>query len=93
MSDEMVAPHGEKMIEVNLRFWTNNIAKGGNKIKKKHCWDRGIVRFTKNNSHGIDPLKSIKFNSIAEIPSVIEKVFISHKIKVHRSPKSKKYLD
>jgi len=93
MSDETVAPHGEKMIELNLRLWTNKIAKGNNKIKKKHCWDRGTVRFTRNNSHGIDPLKSIKFNSIAEIPSVIEKVLINHKIKVHKSSKSKKYLD
>jgi hypothetical protein len=34
------AAQGERMIEVKLRFWTNDLAARGNVIPK-HAWTRG----------------------------------------------------
>ena len=47
------AEHGEKMIEIKLRFWTNDIAKQKGKIVPKNAWAAGVVRVERNDSHGI----------------------------------------
>ena len=43
----------EKMIEVSLRFWTNNISSEPGKIVPKNAWTAGVVRIQGNESHGI----------------------------------------
>jgi len=85
------AAHGKKMIEVKVRFWTNDLADGKGKIRPRHAWGSGVVRIAPNDAHEITPQDPIMFNSLAEIPSKIEKVLIDHKITIHPSDRMKKY--
>lgn len=84
------AKHGQKMIEVKVRFWTNDIAKGG-RIMPKHAWGSGMIRMESNKAHGITPREPVPFNSLAEIPSVVERTLIAHGVKIHPSSKMRRY--
>lgn len=86
------AEHGEKMIEVKLRFWTNNIAEKKGQVVPKNAWAAGVVRIERNESHGIKPGKPLPFHSMLDIGAVIEKVLIEHGVVLHPSRKMKKYM-
>ena len=86
------AKQGEKMIEVKLRFWTNDISEEPGKVIPKNAWAAGVVRIDRNKSHGIEPSKPLPFHSLLDIGAVIEKVLIEHGVVLHPSPKMKKYL-
>ena len=86
------AKHGEKMIEIKLRFWTNDISDEKDSIIPKHAWTSGVVRIASNKSHGIKPLKPEPFHSLLDVGSVIEKVLIKHGIELHKSRKMRKYI-
>jgi hypothetical protein len=88
--EEREAVHGKKMIEIRVRFWTDQIAKEG-KIIPKHCWDSGVVRISSNDLHGITSSNPIPFNSLSEILPKIEKLFKNHGIKLHLGSKSRRY--
>jgi hypothetical protein len=45
-----------------------------------------------NKAHEISPLEPAPFNSLAEIPSVIERTLDKHGIKIHPSTKMRRYL-
>jgi hypothetical protein len=85
------AKHGQKMIEVKIRFWTNDIAEQG-KVIPKHAWASGVVRIEANQAHGIVPGKPRPFHSLLDVTSVIEKVLIEHGIVLHAGRKMKKYF-
>lgn len=85
------AKWGERMIEVKVRFWTENIAVGKGRIRPKHAWTAGVIRITNNKAHGITG-EPIPFNSLMEIPSVIEKALLKQGIILHPVGKTKKYL-
>jgi len=87
-----VAVHGEKMIEVKIRFWTNDIAKKTGNIVPKHAWSSGVVRMEGNKSHGIKPRNPLPFHSLMDIGAVIEKVLINHSIALHPSKRMNKYI-
>ena len=89
-----VAEHGKKMIEVRVRFWTNDLGGGKGKILPKHAWGAGVVVIDSNNAHGISPSRSspVPFNSIAEIPAKIEKVLIDHGVTIHPSSRMRRYI-
>jgi len=87
------APHGEKMIEVKLRFWTNALAGKEDHIIPKHAWSSGVARIERNESHGIIPQEPIPFNSLMEIPQVIEKILVDHEIILHVDRVMSKYLE
>jgi hypothetical protein len=86
------AKHGEKMIEVKLRFWTNDISAESGKVMAKHAWTSGVVRVEKNSSHGIKPGKPRPFHSLLDVGAIIEKVLIEHEIVLHNSKTMKKYM-
>src|SRR5688572_23689175 len=86
------AKQGEKMIEVKVRFWTNDIAPEDRKVLPKHAWSSGVVRIDRNNTHGITPGPPRPFQSLLDVTSVIEKVLIDHNIVLHPSGRMKKYL-
>lgn len=86
------AKHGEKMIEVKIRFWTNDIAKGNGRILPKHAWTSGVIRMEANQSHGIVPGNPRPFHSLLDIGAVIEKVLVEHGIVLHPSQKMRKYV-
>jgi len=83
---------GERMIQVNVRLWTNNIAKGKGKVIPKHAWTSGVVRLESNAPHGISPKNPVPFHTLMDLPAVIEKVLIAHGITLHPSRRTKKYL-
>jgi hypothetical protein len=89
--DEQEATPGERMIEVKIRFWTNEIAKDPGQILPKNAWTAGMVRMERNNSHGIIPQNPAPFHSLLDIGAVIEKVLIAHGVKLHPSKKMQKY--
>jgi hypothetical protein len=86
------AKYGEKMIEVKVCFFTDRIADSAAEVVPKNAWTRGAVRIDTNKSHGISPQDPLIFNSLLELPAVIEKVLINHGIILHRSPKMRKYV-
>ncbi|MEQ8694560.1 MAG: hypothetical protein RIC85_04475 [Gammaproteobacteria bacterium] len=86
------AKQGEKMIEVKLRFWTNDIAPEPGKVLPKNAWTAGVVRIERNKSHGIDPSKPLPFHSLLDVGAVIEKVLIEHGIVLHPSRRMAKYV-
>jgi len=85
------AKHGQKMIELRIRFWTNTISDEPEKIIPKHAWAAGVVRIESNDSHGIKATNPKPFNSLPEIGAVIEKVLIEHDIKLHPSRRELRY--
>ena len=80
------------MIELRVRFWTNDLADGKGRIRPKHAWGGGVVRMAPNDAHGIVGGDAVPFNSVAEIPAKIEKVLIDHEITVHKSARMRKYM-
>jgi hypothetical protein len=86
------AAYGKKMIEVKVRFWTNDLADGKGKILPKHAWGAGLVRIKGNDAHGIVPGEPVLFNSLAEIPAKIEKLLIDQDITIHKSNRMKRYI-
>jgi hypothetical protein len=91
-ADARDAAYGEKMIEIKVRFWTNNLTRGQGKVRPKHAWTSGVVRIERNDSHDIVPKSPVPFNSMGEIAAKIEKVLIDHGIALHRSDRMAKYL-
>jgi hypothetical protein len=85
------AQHGQKMVEVKIRFWTNDIA-GEGKILPKHAWASGVVRMEPNKSHDIKPLPPKPFHSLLDLGAVIERALIEHGVVLHPSRRMKKYL-
>ena len=81
--EEKEAKHGEKMIEVKIRFWTDGIAESKGKVKPKHAWTQGMVRIEKNEPHGIKPKSGAPFNSLMQIGAAVEKCLIEHGIILH----------
>lgn len=91
-AEALEAKQGEKMIEVKLRFWTNNIAEEAGKVIPKHAWSSGVVRIEKNRSHGIEPGSPKPFHSLLDVGAVIEKVLIEQGIVLHASSRMEKYI-
>ena len=86
------AKHGEKMIEVKVRFWTNDLTDEKGKILPKHGWSSGEVRIKANSSHGIKPQDFALFNSLMDLPVAIENVLVQHGITLYPSTRMKKYF-
>jgi hypothetical protein len=85
------AKHGEKMIEIKVRFWTDGI-EDAEKIRPKHAWSSGVVRVASNKSHAIVPGRPRLFNSLLELNSVIERVIIEHGIVLLPSDRTQRYM-
>ena len=93
MSDNPVkAPHGQKMIEMRIKFWTNEIAGEPGHIRPKHAWTSGVVVMSANEAHGIRTLSPTPFHSLLDLNSVIEVVLKKHEIKLHVGDEMKTYV-
>ena len=82
----------EKMIELRIGFWTNEISDVSGQIIPKHAWDSGVVRMGRNRSHGIAPRNPTPFNSLMHLTQVIEKVLTAHGVTLHLDRRSRRYL-
>lgn len=80
------------MIEVKIRFWTDDLASEPGRILPKHAWASGVVRMDLNRSHGISPKNPVPFNSLLDVGAKIEQVLLDHGIVLHRSTRMKKYI-
>ena len=86
------AKHGQKMIEVKVRFWTDDMATEKGKVLPKHAWASGVVRIERNEAHGIVPSQPVPFNSLLDLGAAMEKVLVEHGVVLHTSRKMKKYF-
>ena len=86
------AKYGQKMIEVKVRFWTNDIAEGKNKIIPKHAWDKGVVRVANNKSHGIAETSPIPFNSLLDVGRAVERCLMDNGIVLKLGSRTRKYM-
>jgi hypothetical protein len=92
VSETREANQGERMIEVRIRFWTNDLAGERGKILTKHAWSSGVVLMETNKSHGIVPESPVPFQSLMDLTAVIEKVLVANGITLHASREMNKYL-
>jgi hypothetical protein len=79
------------MIEVKVRFWTNDLGGEKGKILPKHAWGSGVVKIEPNDAHGITSSDPVPFNSMAEIPAKVEKVLIDRGVTIHPSSRMRRY--
>jgi hypothetical protein len=86
------AKHGEKMIEIKIRFWTDEISSEAGKVIPKHAWTSGVVRIQGNKSHGIVPRRPRPFNSLLDVGTAIEQTLKDNGIVLHSSRGMKKYM-
>ena len=86
------AVHGQKMIEIKVRFWTDDLAPKKGSVIPRNAWTAGIVRIKRNATHGIVPGKPRPFNSLMEIGSAIQDVLLDHGIVLHPSRTDRKFI-
>ena len=86
------AKHGEKMIELKIRFWTDELSPEPGTIIPKHAWSSGVVRIQENKAHGIVPGKPRIFNSLLDVGAAIEKTLKEQGIILHISGGMRKYM-
>lgn len=91
-AEARAAPHGEKMIELRIRFWTDKIAEEEGMILPRHAWDSGVVVMDTNKAHGVSPQSPVPFNSILDLPSVISEVLVQHGVALHPNAKLRKLI-
>ena len=75
-------PHGEKMIEIRIHLWTDQIAETHGETVPKHALDAGIVSLPRNKSHGIPASDSVKFHTLMQLPAAIEKLLVRQGIQL-----------
>ena len=86
------AKHGEKMIELKVRFWTDGLSPERGKVLAKHAWTSGVVRIERNKAHGIIPSKPVPFNSLFGVGTALEETLKRNGVVLHRGCGMKKYL-
>jgi hypothetical protein len=64
----------------------------GGRVLPKHAWGSGVVRMESNRAHEITPGEPLPFNSMAELPGVIEKTLTAHVVTIHPSSKMRRYM-
>jgi len=87
----IAAPFGEKMIQLEIRLFTDEIASDG-KVIPKHAWDTGMVTVQTNRSHGLRKGDPVPLNSLLELPASIEKLLLKQGIILHSGSRSAKYV-
>ena len=80
-----------QMIEVKVRFWTNDIPEKG-KRTPKHAWSSGMVRIDTSRVHGFKSKKAQPFHSLLDLPAAIERVLLAHGVVLHPSRGMKRYF-
>ena len=90
--EQREAKQGQKMIELKIRFWTNDIAEDKDHVIPKHAWSSGVVCIERNETHGIQPGSPVPFHSLLDVGSKVEKVLIDHGVVLHPSRRMRKYV-
>jgi hypothetical protein len=85
------AQRGEKMLEIRIKLWTDQIADAHGEIVPKHAWDGGVVYMPGNKSHAIKSSASEKFHMLLGLPGAIERLFLKNRVQLHLSRRTRKY--
>lgn len=80
------------MIEVKVRFWTNDLADEKGRVLPRHAWSSGVVRVESNKTHGSFPGSPRPFHSMLDLNAVVERVLIEHGVVLHPSRRMRKYF-
>lgn len=83
---EVEAKPGERMIELKVAFFTDDIANTAGKVVPKVCWDVGTVRLLANATHGVKSSEPYIFNGLSELLTTIERLLVDNGIKVLHYP-------
>ena len=76
-------PKDNKMLTINIRLWTNQIAENDGKLVPKHAWDAGVISIESNGAHGIKSMKPIPFHGLHQLQDKLRKVLADHEIVLH----------
>jgi len=80
MRNAVKARPRERMICLELRFWTNGLVKRPGHVIPRHCKSAGMIHFQGNKTHGFrhgQPVPSgVPFHSISEISVAVEKLLV-----------------
>ena len=91
--EERKAKHGEKMISLDVRFWTDGIADTQGMIVPKHAVAAGVVKLNRNDSHGIKTTPNpVVFNTPMQLLTAIEKLLIREGVTLHLSSTMRRYV-
>ena len=91
--EEREAKHGEKMISLDVRFWTDGIAETADMIVPKHAVAAGVVKLNRNDSHGIKTTANpVIFNTPMQLLEAIEELLIQEGITLHLSSTMRRYI-
>lgn len=90
--ESVPAKQGEKMIEVRVRFWTNDLAQQEGHVVPKHAWTSGVVNMVANETHTITSEPPLPFHSLLDLGSVIEKALLRQGITLHVGRKMAQYI-
>jgi len=87
------ANDGERMIELRVKFFTNNITSEQGTVDPKTAWASGWIVATANKTHGItnSKVKPKAFHSFAGIQTTMEDVLAEHGIKLMATRRERKY--
>ena len=69
--EEKVAKHGEKMIQVSVKFWTDGIASEEGHVLPGYCWEGGFVNVEANATHSLKATQPIPFNTLDELVPIL----------------------
>jgi hypothetical protein len=51
---EASCPENSKSVRLSgASAWTDGIAESKGRIQPKHCWDAGVIKIQRNDTHGI----------------------------------------
>ncbi len=89
--EPVTAANGERMIEMRVKLWTDEIATKKGDVLPKHAWDYGVVVITPNGTHGIKAAKPRPFNSLLELSAAIEKEIIAAGLTLHQGVGTRRY--
>lgn len=82
-----IIDHPDKVIKIEVHFWTNGILPDKKKRIPKVACDYGTIHILKNQGHGIKRSKPIHYGALTELPAVIEKAFAERGIRLVHSGK------
>ena len=86
------AKFGERMIELKIYLWTNNIAQKKGKVIPKRAWSAGVVRLEPNATHGIVARKPKTFHTLLDLGTTIQNVLMQQDIVLHPGRRMEKYV-
>jgi hypothetical protein len=82
-------PHGDKVIKIEVHFWTDDLISNKEMRIPKVAWDYGTLHILKNDGHGIERSDPIHFSSLSELTNTIENAFGERGVKLLHGKKSR----